>query len=346
MPYDRVRPLGSGFFGEVWLEYDAALDRSCAAKYLNPAYLAPGHEFDEARRMNGIEHDNVVRIYSADFENNVPVLRMEFLSHGSVEGRYCGASAPVAEGMRFIEDACRGVEALHANGVLHRDIKPANLLITDDGHAKVSDFGLACHHADIGAGSTWAYPLHLPPEALGAFGARVIDAAAGDVYALGVTLYRTVNGSELLSAAAPTDGDIESLVKKGLFPDRGLMQSHVHPSLRKVIVKALHPEIPKRYPSAGDLRHALEAARPDVSWTQAPRVAGIESWYGEANGGGGWQARIVQLPDGDHRFELDRRASLSGRFRAVRADTLVTPDRQAAEKHAAKTLQRVAVSGR
>lgn len=192
MPYRQLVCLGSGFFGEVWLEEDEGLGRRCAVKYLKPGRLPPGPVFAEAQAMVDAEHDNVVRLYSADIEGAVPVIRMEYLPNGSVADRFGGSPAPVADALHVLEEACRGVEALHARGVLHRDLKPANLLIGHDGRIKVSDFGLACHLANVGGAPPWGYTEHLPPEAFAADGA--IETVAGDIYALGVTLYRVLNG--------------------------------------------------------------------------------------------------------------------------------------------------------
>ena len=84
MPYKALSCLGSGFFGEVWLEQDLGLDRLCAAKYLSPARLPAGMVFAEARVMLDGEHDIVVRVFSADTKAGIPVIPMEYLPAGSV----------------------------------------------------------------------------------------------------------------------------------------------------------------------------------------------------------------------------------------------------------------------
>ncbi len=263
MPYNRKACLGSGFFGEVWLEEDVALNRHCAAKYLDSARLPTGVVFAEAQVMLGAEHDNVVRVYSADAEAGMPVIRMEYLPAGSVADRYQGRPLPVADALHVVEEACRGVEALHARGILHRDLKPANLLIGDDNRIKVSDFGLACEIANLVGAPPWGYTEHLPPEALAGRGA--IDTAGGDVYALGVTLYRLLNGDETMRALAAPNADVPSLIAAGKYPDRTKWQPHIHDRLRRVTRKAMHREPARRCGSASELRHALEGVRPQVS---------------------------------------------------------------------------------
>lgn len=344
MPYRQLVCLGSGFFGEVWLEEDEGLGRKCAAKYLNPRRLPPGTVFAEAQAMLDAEHDNVVRVYSADIEGAIPVIRMEFLPNGSVADRFGGSPVPVSDALHVLEDACRGVEALHARGALHRDLKPANLLIGDAGRIKVSDFGLACPLAKVGGAPPWGYTEHLPPEALAGGGA--VETVAGDIYALGVTLYRLLNGDALMRSLAATAADIPALVVAGKYPDRGRWAPHLNDSLRRVARKAMHPDPARRYGSASELRHALEGARPAVSWTPVGSVAGASVWEGtDMTGTVRFRARLGTSPAGRHIFEFARQGP-SGAFRTSRTDSLSSDSRRQAEAHAAAVLQRVAVEGR
>lgn len=344
MPYRRLVCLGSGFFGEVWLEEDEGLGRQCAAKYLNPGRLPPGPAFVEAQTMVDSEHGNVVRVYSADIEGAIPVTRMEYLPNGSVAGRFGGLSAPVADALHVLEEACRGVEALYARGVLHRDLKPANLLIGDADCVKVSDFGLACHLANVGGAPPWGYTEHLPPEALAAGGA--IETVAGDVYALGVTLYRLLNGDALMRSVAATAGDVPALVAAGKYPDRRRWAPHLHDSLRRVVRKAMNPDPARRYPSASELRHALEGVRPTVSWAPVGSIAAATVWEGtNVDSTARFRARLGTSLRGRYVFELARQGP-SGTFRTIRADDLGSDSSRETAAHAASVLQRVAVEGR
>jgi eukaryotic-like serine/threonine-protein kinase len=197
MPYEQLQYLGGGHFGEVWLERDTALDRLCAAKYLDTRLLAPGSEsFAEARAMIAAEHDNVAVVYSAELEGGKPVIRMEYLPDGSVADQHSGNPIPVAEAIQIMESACRGIEHLHVRGILHRDVKPGNLLLTPAGSVKVSDFGLSCPIADASGAPQTAYRRHMPPEA--ARQGTGITTVAGDVYAAGMTTYRLLNGDHAL----------------------------------------------------------------------------------------------------------------------------------------------------
>lgn len=339
MPYSFIQVLGQGHFGEVRLEHDDALGRDVAAKYIDPLYLTPGHEFDEARMMIGAEHDHVVRIFSADFENGQPVIRMEYLANGSIERKYSGRPLPTLEATLALEDAARGIEALHARGALHRDIKPGNLLVADDGVIKVSDFGLACVQGDHHTAPPFGYLPHLPPEALLTNG--VIEDQAGDIYALGVTAYRLYNGDDMLKAALPAGTlDPTPLIIAGRYPDLRRMQPHLHPPLCRTLTKAMSTDLTKRFQSATEFRHALEGCRPVVSWTRDP--AGGDSWTGHDRDGRTYRAEIVQHGTAA-KFRVAKGSN--GSLRNVGADEMIG-DPTSVARHSARVLQRYAQTGR
>jgi serine/threonine protein kinase len=227
LPYQKQQYLGGGFFGKVWLEMDTALGRPCAAKYLEMDFVSSSTKsFAEAQMMVAAEHDHVVAVYSAELEGKQPVIRMEYLPNGSVADNYCGNPVPVAEAIRIMEDACRGIAHLHIRGILHRDIKPANLLLTATGSVKVSDFGLSHPIANLGHASPAGYYRHVPPEAAGS--GSGITSIAGDVYAAGVTAYRLLNGDQALKGIVAPGADYSGVIAKGKYPDRALWQPHIH----------------------------------------------------------------------------------------------------------------------
>lgn len=244
MAYQRIQCLRAGYFGEVWLEYDQALDRYCAVKYINPARLVSGIDgYAEAQAMIAAQHENVVAVFSADMVGNAPAIRMEYLPDGSVQDRYKGDPGPVGEAVRIMEEACRGVEHLHTRGLLHRDLKPGNLLLTGSGSVKVSDFGLSCQRGATTGIPPWSYTSHVPPEA----GPGGITTPQGDVYALGVTAYPLLNGDAALSATGISPADIPAAIAASTYPDRNRWQPYIHQPLRRAITKALHIDPAKRF---------------------------------------------------------------------------------------------------
>lgn len=339
MAYQQIQMLGRGHFGEVWLEEDRALDRRCAAKYLNVARLPSGaNPFAEAQQMLAAEHPHVVRVYSADEEAGVPVIRMEYLPDGSVTDRYGSGPLPVGLALSILTDACRGVEYLHTRGLLHRDLKPGNLLIADDGRRCVSDFGLACAQNDPLSGLPLAYLPHLPPESLSS---GIIEAVTGDVYALGVTLHRLLCGDAASMAPLQAGVALDPLVRAGSFPDRGLPGPHVHKAVRRALTKALHVDVDKRYASARELRHALEACLPAVSW--GPTAGTPDAWEGEAmDGRAQWWAEVCRSKTGVWQFRV-RRQLAGGQPRAYRAMDTEAPSRAALQPLLADRLEAVAL---
>ncbi|GLY27423.1 serine/threonine-protein kinase [Kineosporia sp. NBRC 101731] len=337
--FERIRYLGGGYFGEVWLERDEALNRLCAAKYLkNGEDLGGRSIFAEAQAMALAEHPNVVQVYSADHVLDVPVIRMEFLPDGSIHDRYGKSALPVRDAVSAIEDACRGLEFLHNRNMLHRDIKPANLMLAPSGAIKVSDFGLACGKEQVSEAPI-GYVTHLPPESVADPG--YIDSVQGDVYAMGVTLHRLVNSDAVMDTEAWGDNLID-LIRLGRFPARDSYLPHVHDPLRKVIKKALHINAERRYKSPSELRHALEATRPVVSW----QVLGEDTWDGtSADGQNSWRARVFPNKKGRSSFGLDRRRG-DGKYRAIRGDSAVFDERSEAISHASIVLDRVARTGK
>jgi serine/threonine-protein kinase len=342
MPYQQIQYLGGGQFGDVWLEQDEALDRLCAAKHLDTSLLAPGTEsFAEARAMVAAEHANVVVVYSAELESGEPVIRMEYLPDGSVTDKYGSDPIAVAEAVRIMEDACRGVEHLHVRGILHRDIKPGNLLVAPSGAVKVSDFGLSCPISGNSTGPLTWYNRHLPPEDVGK--GTGISAVAGDVYAAGVTAYRLLNGDQALKGIITPGVNPMEFIAKGKYPNRKYWLPHIHPRLRRAVVKAMHVDPAKRYADARTFRRALEQARPYVSWWPTQPATGF-GWEGASANGTTWRAAIEPKTKGGFRFTVERR--LPGKaWRKQNVDGRDTTSVQTAADHAHEVLSRIAAKG-
>ena len=336
-PFTHRQHLGDGFSGHVELEYDEGLNRLCATKYITNTGFAL-NDLGEAQLMELGKHDNVVQVYSAEIEGTTPVIRMEYLEQGSVAAKYGRDAVPVLEALQIMEAACRGVEHIHRIGLLHRDIKPANLLLHPLHTVKVSDFGLACDSLDVGSGAITSYLPHLPPESL-IDGTKAITQVTGDVYALALTTYRLINSDRVVRPKL--DARVPLPIAKDWKP-------YVHKSLRNAVTKALNSDPRKRTQSAREFRHALEKARPVVSWREALPDAHSPSelrvWFGSAVDGTDWRARVVGSANTSVKFGVERR--LHGkRWRAQNTDNLTAASLPEVLAFAAAVLQRIAVSG-
>lgn len=333
MPFRRIRKLGQGHFGEVYLERDEGLDRLCAAKYIAPV---GGNRYAEAQAMLAVSHPNIAKVYSADEEpgtGNV-IIRMEYLQSGSLADVHEGKPGNVGQVVRYIEQACRGLHHLHTRGLLHRDVKPANLLLADDGTVKLSDFGLSRPILQRDEQRAIGYTAHLPPEALA--GPGEIVSIEGDIFAMGVTLYRLLAGDALLDSMWADGIDVREQILAGKFPPADLAP-HVHDRLRRAVRKAARADATARFPTASAMRYALEAARPVVSWAPAVISDVLYSWDGlDGLDGTEYHARLERAAD-RWRFSMDKR--LQGRAprrqHAVGAEDLSAAQ---ARRHAHRVL--------
>ncbi len=144
-----------------------------------------------------------------------------------------------------------------------------------------------------------------------------MEAVSGDVYALGVTLHRLLCGDAASMAPLQPDVALDQLVRAETFLDRSLPGPHVHKSICRVLVRALHVDVTKRFATASELRHALEAAMPVVSW--GPSAQRVDGWEGEAmDGRSSWWAEVGQNNTGEWQLCM-RRQLEGGRPRSYKA---------------------------
>ena len=200
--YRLDRKLAAGGMGAVWEGWDERLQRTVAIKRL---HLEPWHTDDEryvgvqramreARLTARLHHPNVVQVYDIVDDEQSPCLVMEYVPsrnlHQLVQER---GPLPPAEVAAIGAQIAAGLAAAHAAGVVHRDMKPGNVLVTPDGLAKVSDFGISHAFDDVTVTSTGVLvgtPAYLAPEVVRGAAPQF----AADVYSLAATLYMAVEG--------------------------------------------------------------------------------------------------------------------------------------------------------
>ena len=251
--------LGEGGMGAVVLATDTRLGRKVAIKRIlgeaarSKAALA--RFLTEARAIAAISHPNVVQIYELGVAKDGPFLVIEYIDGGSLLDRCKAGPIPPDEAMSLLCQACDGLAKAHDVGIIHRDIKPANILLTKDGIAKLTDFGLAKAETSdqqmTMTGAVMGTPDFMPPEQRR--DAALVDHRS-DLWSLAATLYQAVSGR------SPK-----------------VIRLHELPvELQPIIGKALEDEKESRYQSVREFRDALRAVREGGRKpTTSARVEGV-----------------------------------------------------------------------
>lgn len=251
--YSLDREIGRGGMGAVWLGRDVTLDRLVALKRIG---VSPGGHTPDARRAERearlaamLSHPNIVAVFDMVEDNDQQWLVMEYVEGRSLSEivRQVGPLEPrfVASALAQVAD---GLAEAHSAGIVHRDVKPSNILVTAEGVAKLTDFGIARSDDDLTltrTGLVSGSPAYLAPEVASGHAAT----AASDVWSLGATLYHCLNG-----AAPYAVGD----------------------NVMAVLYQIVH-EDPPRLPESTWLGHLLDRTmtrEPADRWS-AERVAGF-----------------------------------------------------------------------
>jgi eukaryotic-like serine/threonine-protein kinase len=263
--YRVLRRIGSGGMADVYCAEDSHLGRHVAIKVLHRRF-AQDQEFverfrREAKSAAGLNHPNVVGVFDRGEHEGTYYIAMELLE-GQTLKDIVGAEAPLPQ-ERVIDLGLQILQAAgfaHSHGVIHRDFKPHNVIVDEQGHAKVTDFGIARAGASemTETGSIMGTAQYLSPEQ--AQGHAVT--ATSDIYSIGVMLY------EMLAGRLPFEGDsaVAVALKHLSEPPAPISQwrPDVHPALEAVVMAALAKDPAQRWQSAEDLAAGLEAARTQI----------------------------------------------------------------------------------
>jgi serine/threonine protein kinase len=203
--YELIRQLGRGGMGVVWLARDTKLDLEMALKFLPEALVHDEVALDdlrrETRRCLKLTHDNIIRIFDLVDDPNTAAIAMEFVDGASLAGLRMRQPNRVFEPEQisgWINHVCLGLQYAHEKAkVVHRDIKPANVLVTQEGQAKVADFGVArslsdsmSHHNRAGQQGGSGTLLYMSPQQLMGYPPSTAD----DVYSVGAMIYEMLTG--------------------------------------------------------------------------------------------------------------------------------------------------------
>jgi len=292
-----LEKLGGGGMGVVYRAEDTRLQRSVALKFLPAEFSCDPQALErfqrEAHAASALNHPNICTVYDVDEYQGHPFIAMELLEGQTLESRIGKRPVPTLELLSLAIQISDALEAAHAKGIIHRDIKPSNIFVTDRGHVKVLDFGLAKLQAadtpesqsTIGrpkAEEDWKPNLTLSRTgvAMGTAGYMSPEQLRGekldtrtDLFSLGLVMYEMATGRR---AFAGDSGTVlqEAILKQVPTPARQL-NPNVPAKLGKIIHKALEKDREARYASAAEMRAELGSLKRDVESGHLVRWAGL-----------------------------------------------------------------------
>jgi hypothetical protein len=266
--------LGRGGMAAVWRAWDLRLDRPVAVKELAGPWLRDDTavaRFDREARMSArLAHPNIVAVHDVGMDGDVRYLVMELVDGDTVSALLARGPLPVSQTIAIAVQACDGLAAAHAAGIIHRDVKPANLILTPAGVVKICDFGIARAvrgTPDLsltGAATAMGSSKYMAPEQ--AYGEHVDGRA--DLYSLGCTIYAMLTGAPPFTGDNPLDVLHLHLTRPPV--PVGERRGDVPPELDALVSRLLAKTPAARPADAVEVKARLEALAQDGTAATGP----------------------------------------------------------------------------
>jgi len=276
--YHIVELVGEGAMGVVYKARDSVLDRTVAIKVMNESIARQDdlrkRFLHEAQAAASLQHPNVVCIYDMGDKDGHLFIAMEFVEGIDLEKLLeTGQPLSLQAKLDIIIDVLTGLSFAHKRGIIHRDIKPANIRVTDDGRAKIMDFGVA-HLASSSMTTTGSFlgtPSFMAPEQI----TEGKTTPGTDIFAVGGVLY------QLLTQFKPFEGPtLQNLFFKIITekPRRiSELMPGLPPALDRITEKAMAKEPAHRYASALEMANELSAVRSKLSGPSYPETVSLSA---------------------------------------------------------------------
>jgi len=281
--YEIVAELGRGAMGVVYKARDPQIDRLVALKTVSMWGQEPEEEKEfrlrftnEAQAAGRLHHPGIVSVFDVGEspENKDPYIVLEYVSGESLNRILAREKKlPLEKALKLAEEVADALDYAHAQGVIHRDVKPANILITQDGHAKIADFGIAklnLAHFTL-PGRVLGTPAYMAPEQLSGEGCD----GRSDLFSLGVILYAMVTGHSPFQGNSATTVCFKVANREPVAASA--LDMTLPPQLDAVIARAMAKNASERYQRgsdfADDLRILQQHSVQGSTTTSLPRVA-------------------------------------------------------------------------
>lgn len=284
--YRLLEKIGEGGMGVVWRAEDTRLHRQVALKILPTEYVADQmwrtRFTREAQAAAAVNHPNIAHVYEIDETGGVVFITMELIEGMTLRARLQRGDLPIGEITTIAADVAAGLAEAHRAGVVHRDLKPENVIVSENGRAKILDFGLA-KMVDVPsqsestaetrttgmtrAGAIVGTASYMSPEQAQG---KPADARS-DIFAFGAMLFELLTGRRAFTGGSVTE--ILAAVLRDDPPAPGSVRPGVPPALDRVVLRCLRKDPQARYASAVELAIDLDACRAETS--AVPATAGV-----------------------------------------------------------------------